>query len=209
MKLSVQKLLALVLMMTMILSIGVFAFADESELPNVSVGFGYGNPDIAPVDMQGMSEENITLNGVALDIRTEDGKMFLRMFDLVSAKLISENKDKLDELGLDITKLYISDGMIFVNTEGMSEDEIADAKAKLDEFLACCSVKLSTGDVFELGNAGATCFTVTVGGFNNGPAATADDEEKKDGGNASPAPSGGLGDFDKENQEQLPPDALR
>lgn len=206
MKLSVQKLLALVLMMTMILSIGVFAFADESELPNVSVGFGYGNPDIAPVDMQSMSEENITLNGVALDIRTEDGKMFLRMHDLVSAKLISGNKDKLDELGLDIAKLYISDGMIFINTDGMSEDEIAEEQAKLDEFLSSCSVNLSTGDVFEVGNAGTACFTVTVGGFNNGPAAAAGDEEIEDGGNASPPPSGSL---DNEKTEELPADVLR
>lgn len=169
MKKSIQYVLTLTLILALMLSVGVFAFADSEELPSVRVGFGYGNSDIATIDMHDMTDEDITLNGIALEVRSDNGKVFLHMHDLVAAKLLTDNKDKADELGLDYSKLYISDGVIFVKTDGLTDEEIADTQAKLDEFRSVCSVRLATDDSFELGNAGVTKLTVSVSGFNNGP----------------------------------------
>lgn len=180
MKKSIQYVLTLTLILTLMLSIGVFAFADGEELPSVQVGFGYGNSDIATIDMHDMTDEDITINGIALEVRSDNGKVFLHMHDLVAAKLLTENKDKADELGLDYSKLYISDGVIFVKTDGLTDEEIADTQAKLDEFRAACSTRLATDDSFELGNAGVTKLTVSVSGFNNGPKIIPSKEEPVD-----------------------------
>ena len=54
------------------------------------VSYGVGLPDPAPVDMHELGAEDITLEGVSYDARTEDGHIYIRLSDLAAAKLLRE-----------------------------------------------------------------------------------------------------------------------
>lgn len=160
---------SLVLAIALILALAVCAYADDS-VPTEYVVYGYGMPEAASVDMHGLLPENITVDGVSLDIRCEDGKMFLRLTDLASVKLLRDNADKAAELGLDYSKLYISDGVILVREDGLTADEIVDIQAKLSELTHNAEIKVSEGDTFSFSNGGETALIVELGGFIMPPA---------------------------------------
>lgn len=160
---------SLVLALALILALAVCAYADDS-VPKEYVAYGYGMPEAAPVDMHGLSPDSITLDGIALSVRCEDGKMFLRLTDLASAKLLRDSADKAKELGLDYSKLYISDGVILVREDGLTADEIADIQAKLSELTRNAEIKVSEGETFAFSNGGETVLIVELGGFIMPPA---------------------------------------
>lgn len=160
---------SLVLALALILALAVCAYADAS-VSKEYVAYGYGMPEAAPVDMHGLSPDSITLDGIALSVRCEDGKMFLRLTDLASAKLLRDSADKAKELGLDYSKLYISDGIILVREDGLTADEIADIQAKLSELTRNAEIKVSEGETFAFSNGGETVLIVELGGFIMPPA---------------------------------------
>ena len=100
------------------------AFADKTDsgLPVEYVSYGVGLPDPAPVDMHELGAEDITLEGVSYDARTEDGHIYIRLSDLAAAKLLRESRDKAAELGLDYAKIYIADGVIFAKDTGNADE---------------------------------------------------------------------------------------
>lgn len=160
---------SLALALALIFALAVCAYADAS-VPREIVAYGYGMPEAAPVDMHGLSPDSITLDGIALSVRCEDGKMFLRLTDLASAKLLRDSADKAKELGLDYSKLYISDGVILVREDGLTAEEIADIQAKLSELTRNAEIKVSEGEAFAFSNGGETALIVELGGFIMPPA---------------------------------------
>lgn len=177
MKKLIKTLLTLALAAGMLMSLGVTAYADSAELPTVSVGYGYGCPDAAAVDMHGAAAEALTLDGIAIELRCEDGTAYIRVTDLAAVKLLRESTAKISELGIDLSKLYIKDGLILVKEDGMTADEVAALEAKISELTRTATIKLSVGDKFALGSGGVAAVYVEIGGFNAPPAQQAEEEE--------------------------------
>lgn len=185
MKKNFQLFISLVLIITLMLSIGADALAVADDLPTEYVSYGFGNLYTAAVSMHNLAEENISIDGISVDLRCENSYVFIRLMDLASAKLLRENTDKLSKLGLSLGLIYISDGDIMVKNDGLTEDEISSMKAKLAEFLQDAVASLSTGDRFELGNAGTVKLYVEIGDFVVNEPATTPEETPVE----SPVPS--------------------
>ena len=64
----------------------------------------------ASVDAHGLTEEAITLEGVAYAPKLENGRVYVRLEDLAAAKLVWENGDALQTLGLAVSDLQIETG---------------------------------------------------------------------------------------------------
>lgn len=58
----------------------------------------------------GLTEEAITLEGVAYAPKLENGRVYVRLEDLAAAKLVRENGDALQTLGLAVSDLQIENG---------------------------------------------------------------------------------------------------
>lgn len=166
-KLRTLASVALALMLALILSVGVFA-ADAIPLEYVS--FGYGMPEEAGVAMHELTAENITLEGVSYDVRTENGTLYIRLADLASAKLLREKKEDAAKAGLDYAKLCIKKGAILVK-DNVPEAEREAVQAKLDSLKADVVVAVNVGDVFDLGNAGTLKLQVKIANLYYAPQA--------------------------------------
>lgn len=161
----IKLVLTLVFAVALVLSLGVCAYADSAEIPVEKVGYGYGYPDAASVEMHGLDADDISIDGIKIDLRSEDGKVFIRVTDLAAAKLLRDSADKAASLGLDYSKLCISDGIIHVIDEGLTDAEKAELEAKLAEITKSAQIKVSEGDRFELSSAGEVKLIVEIGGF--------------------------------------------
>lgn len=161
----IKLVLTLVFAVALVLSLGVCAYADSAEIPVEKVGYGYGYPDAASVEMHGLDADDISIDGIKIDLRSEDGKVFVRVTDLAAAKLLRDSADKAAALGLDYSKLCISDGIIHVIDEGLTDAEKAELEAKLAEITKSAQIKVSEGDRFELSSAGEVKLIVEIGGF--------------------------------------------
>lgn len=182
MKKQLKFTLALALSLALLFSLGAAAFADTAEdgLPLEYVSYGVGLPDPAPVDMHELGAEDITLEGVSYDARTEDGHIYIRLSDLAAAKLLRESRDKAAELGLDYAKIYIADGVIFAKDTG-NADEVKEVQGLISALKQGAAIGISVDDIFDLGNAGDVKLHVKIRGFAYGDA----------GSGAAPAPSDG------------------
>lgn len=182
MKKQLKFTLALALSLALLFSLGAAAFADTAEdgLPLEYVSYGVGLPDPAPVDMHELGAEDITLEGVSYDARTEDGHIYIRLSDLAAAKLLRESRDKAAELGLDYAKIYIADGVIFAKDTG-NADEVKEVQDLISALKQGAAIGISVDDIFDLGNAGDVKLHVKIRGFAYGDA----------GSGAAPASSGG------------------
>lgn len=182
MKKQLKFTLALALSLALLFSLGAAAFADAAEdgLPLEYVSYGVGLPDPAPVDMHELGAEDITLEGVSYDARTEDGHIYIRLSDLAAAKLLRESRDKAAELGLDYAKIYIADGVIFARDTG-NADEVKEIQGLISALKQGAAIGISVDDIFDLGNAGDVKLHVKIRGFACGDA----------GSGAAPASSGG------------------
>lgn len=182
MKKQLKFTLALALSLALLFSLGAAAFADTAEdgLPLEYVSYGVGLPDPAPVDMHELGAEDITLDGVSYDARTEDGHIYIRLSDLAAAKLLRESRDKAAELGLDYAKIYIADGVIFAKDTG-NADEVKEVQGLISALKQGAAIGISVDDIFDLGNAGDVKLHVKIRGFAYGDA----------GSGAAPASSGG------------------
>ena len=182
MKKQLKFTLALALSLALLFSLGAAAFADTAEdgLPLEYVSYGVGLPDPAPVDMHELGAEDITLEGVSYDARTEDGHIYIRLSDLAAAKLLRESRDKAAELGLDYAKIYITDGVIFAKDTG-NADEVKEVQGLISALKQGAAIGISVDDIFDLGNAGDVKLHVKIRGFAYGDA----------GSGAAPASSGG------------------
>lgn len=182
MKKQLKFTLALALSLALLFSLGAAAFADTAEdgLPLEYVSYGVGLPDPAPVDMHELGAEDITLEGVSYDARTEDGHIYIRLSDLAAAKLLRESRDRAAELGLDYAKIYIADGVIFAKDTG-NADEVKEVQGLISALKQGASIGISVDDIFDLGNAGDVKLHVKIRGFAYGDA----------GNGAAPASSGG------------------
>lgn len=177
---TVKMLLSLTLALALVLSLGIGAFAEESA-PREFVGYGYGMPDEAKVDMHGLDAEDITLDGVSYEVKTADTYLYIRLSDLAVSKLLRENQDKASELGIDYAKLYINKGLILIK-DSVPEDEAKELEAKNSQRKSGAVVGVSIGDVFDLGNGGTLKLQVEVRDFVystlSASAATVDDSSK-------------------------------
>lgn len=182
MKKQLKFTLALALSLALLFSLGAAAFADTAEdgLPLEYVSYGVGLPDPAPVDMHELGAEDITLEGVSYDARTEDGHIYIRLSDLAAAKLLRESRDKAAELGLDYAKICIADGVIFAKDTG-NADEVKEVQGLISALKQGAAIGISVDDIFDLGNAGDVKLHVKIRGFAYGDA----------GSGAAPASSGG------------------
>lgn len=168
MKRSFKAIITLVLALAMMMSISVAAYAD-SELPTGKVTYGYNLPDAVPVPMHDLAAENITIDGVDIELYSADGYVYVRLVDLAAAKLLRESADKMAKLGLTLDQLYIKDGLILVKTDGLTEDEVAALTAKVAALTDAVQIAVSVGDKFTLGNAGVAVLYVEIGGFSMPP----------------------------------------
>ena len=99
--------------------------------------------------------------------------MYIRVVDLLAVKLLQENTDVAEELGLDYDGLYIERGLIFVKEDGKTEDEISGIQEKLAELKAqSAAISVSVGDEFTLASGGADRLVVEVAGFVYAPKPT-------------------------------------
>lgn len=179
MKKLIKTLLTLALAAGMLLSLGVTAYADSTELATEKVGYGYGCPDAAAVDMHGAAADALTLDGIAIELRCEDGTAYIRVTDLAAVKLLRESTAKISELGIDLSKLYIKDGLILIKEDGMTADEVAELEAKISELTRTATIKLEVGDKFTLAGGGVAAVCIEIGGFNAPPAQQAEEEAPK------------------------------
>ena len=95
MKPLVRRLLMCCLLL---LILPLAAFAEETELPVEWVRYGYGLPNPASVDAHELTDEAITLEGVAYAPKLENGRVYVRLEDLAAAKLVRENGEALQTL---------------------------------------------------------------------------------------------------------------
>ena len=166
MKTLVRRLLMCCLLL---LILPMAAFAEETELPVEWVRYGYGLPNPASVDAHGLTDEAITLEGVAYAPKLENGRVYVRLEDLAAAKLVRENGDALQELGLAVSDLQIENGQL--KAPGKEE--------ALAQFLSTTGVGVSLDDSFTLANAGEGKLIIRIAGF-----------AAKDSGEAAPATGG-------------------
>ena len=117
MKTHLRRLLMCCLLL---LILPMAAFAEENELPVEWVRYGYGLPNPASVDAHGLTEEAITLEGVAYAPKLENGRVYVRLEDLAAAKLVRENGDALQALGLAVSDLQIENGQLKAPGKGGS-----------------------------------------------------------------------------------------
>lgn len=160
---TLKMLLSLALAAALVLSLGIGAFAEES-VPREFVGYGYGMPEEARVAMHGLDAEDITLDGVSYEVKTENAHLYIRLPDLAAAKLLRESRDKAGELGIDYAKLYIHRGLILVKAS-VPADEAAGLEEKLSLFRSGAVIGVSIGDVFDLGNGGVLKLQVEIADF--------------------------------------------
>lgn len=166
MKTHLRRLLMCCLLL---LILPMAAFAEENELPVEWVRYGYGLPNPASVDAHGLTEEAITLEGIAYAPKLENGRVYVRLEDLAAAKLVRENGDALQTLGLAVSDLQIENGQL--KAPGKEE--------ALAQFLSTAGVGVSLDDSFTLANAGEGKLIIRIAGF-----------AAKDSGEAAPAAKG-------------------
>lgn len=164
MKKILKASLTLVMVVMLLLSMVVGAYADL-ELPTETVWYGCGHPDAAPVPMHGLTAENITIDGVDIELFSSNGYVYIRLVDLAAAKLLRESADKMAELGLTAERLYIKEGLILVKADGLTADELSALMEKVNELTNGAQIAASVGDVFTLGNGGSAVLYVEIGGF--------------------------------------------
>ena len=152
MKTHLRRLLMCCLLL---LILPMAAFAEENELPVEWVRYGYGLPNPASVDAHGLTEEAITLEGVAYAPKLENGRVYVRLEDLAAAKLVRENGDALQTLGLAVSDLRIENGQL--KAPGKEE--------ALARFLSTAGVGVSLNDSFTLANAGEGKLIIRIAGF--------------------------------------------
>lgn len=152
MKTHLRRLLMCCLLL---LILPMAAFAEENELPVKWVRYGYGLPNPASVDAHGLTEEAITLEGVAYAPKLENGRVYVRLEDLAAAKLVRENGDALQTLGLAVSDLQIENGQL--KAPGKEE--------ALARFLSTAGVGVSLNDSFTLANAGEGKLIIRIAGF--------------------------------------------
>lgn len=152
MKTHLRRLLMCCLLL---LILPMAAFAEETELPVEWVRYGYGLPNPASVDAHGLTDEAITIEGVAYAPKLENGRVYVRLEDLAAAKLVRENGDALQELGLAVSDLQIENGQL--KAPGKEE--------ALAQFLSTAGVGVSLDDSFTLANAGEGKLIIRIAGF--------------------------------------------
>ena len=152
MKTHLRRLLMCCLLL---LILPMAAFAEETELPVEWVRYGHGLPNPASVDAHGLTDEAITLEGVAYAPKLENGRVYVRLEDLAAAKLVRENGEALQELGLAVSDLQIENGQLKAPGK---EDALA-------QFLSTAAVGVSLNDSFTLANAGEGKLIIRIAGF--------------------------------------------
>lgn len=166
MKKPLRYMLSLVLMLALMLSMGTAAFADKTDsgLPVEYVSYGVGLSDAPGVDKHGLSDDDITIDGVSWRTDTTEDALHVHVLDLAAAKLLRCCADEAKELGLDYAKLYIENGLIHVK-EDVPAEEAGGLKEKLDELTRAAVIGLVSGDAFDVGNGGEAKLQVKIAGF--------------------------------------------
>ena len=152
MKIHLHRLL---LLCVLLLLLPMAAFAEEAELPVEWVRYGYGMPNPAPVDAHELTGEAITLEGIAYAPKLENGRVYVRLEDLAAAKLVRENAEALQQLGLSVSDLQLENGHLKAPGK---EDALA-------QFLSAAAVGVSVNDSFTLANAGEGKLIIRIAGF--------------------------------------------
>ena len=152
MKIHLERLL---LLCVLLLLLPMAAFAEEAELPVEWVRYGYGLPNPASVDAHELAEEALTLEGIAYAPKLENGRVYVRLENLAAAKLVRENGEALQQLGLGVSDLQLENGQLKAPGK---EDALA-------QFLNAAAVGVSVNDSFTLANAGEGKLIIRIAGF--------------------------------------------
>lgn len=138
--------------------------AEDKELPIEYVTYGYGLPDPAPVPSRGLTDQNLTLEGIHYETGLEGERIYIRLADLAAAKLLRESGARAAELGLNYEKLMISQGKILPRQE-LSTQEQQTVQEQIAQLTASARVGVTGDDLFELANGGVGKLLVRLAGY--------------------------------------------
>ena len=185
MKRTVQ--IAAVCLLLLLLPLTAMA-AEQEDLPIEYVSYGYGLPDPAPVPSHGLTDQNLTLEGIRYETGLEGERIYIRLADLAAAKLLRESGARAAELGLDYEKLMISEGKILPRRE-LSTQEQQTVQEQIAQLTASARVGVTGDDLFELANGGVGKLLVRLAGYVLPPEEPAQSEEAQGSGAENPEPT--------------------
>lgn len=184
MKRTVQ--IAAVCLLLLLLPLTAMA-AEQEDLPIEYVSYGYGLPDPAPVPSHGLTDQNLTLEGIRYETGLEGERIYIRLADLAAAKLLRESGARAAELGLDYEKLMISEGKILPRRE-LSTQEQQTVQNQVAQLTASARIGVTGEDLFELANDGVGKLLVRLAGFVLPPEETVQSGEAQGSGAEKPGP---------------------
>ena len=185
MKRTVQ--IAAVCLLLLLLPLTAMA-AEQEDLPIEYVSYGYGLPDPAPVPSHGLTDQNLTLEGVRYETGLEGERIYIRLADLAAAKLLRESGARAAELGLDYEKLMISEGKILPRRE-LSTQEQQTVQEQIAQLTASARVGVTGDDLFELANGGVGKLLVRLAGYVLPPEEPTQSGESQGSGAENPEPT--------------------
>lgn len=185
MKRTVQ--IAAVCLLLLLLPLTAMA-AEQEDLPIEYVSYGYGLPDPAPVPSHGLTDQNLTLEGIRYETGLEGERIYIRLADLAAAKLLRESGARAAELGLDYEKLMISEGKLLPRRE-LSAQEQQTVQEQIAQLTASARVGVTGDDLFELANGGVGKLLVRLAGYVLPPEEPTQSGESQGSGAENPEPT--------------------
>ena len=171
---KLKAVLSFALALVLVLSLGVSAFADSSDAEKdkekepeiVQIAFNLGTMEACAVRMRELGYDDIRLDGVSYKADAEDGVIAINLGDLAASKLLRENTEKAEELGIDYANLYIRGGRVLVKDDtGLNSDQIAALKQAVAKLMGSVRIGVNIGDIFDLSNGEKVKLRVQVCNF--------------------------------------------
>jgi len=171
---KLKAVLSFALALVLVLSLGVSAFADSSDAEKdkekepeiVQIAFNLGTMEACAVRMRELGYDDIRLDGVSYKADAEDGVIAINLGDLAASKLLRENTEKAEELGIDYANLYIRGGKVLVKDDtGLNSDQIAALKQAVAKLMGSVRIGVNIGDIFDLANGEKVKLRVQVCNF--------------------------------------------
>ena len=178
---KLKAVLSFALALVLVMSLGVSAFADssnaetekekEKEPEIVQIAFNLGTMEPCAVRMRELGYDDIRIDGVSYRADAKDGVIAINLGDLAAIKLLRENTEKAEELGIDYANLYIRGGKVLVKDDtGLTSDQIAALQQAVASLMSSVRVGVNIGDIFDLSNGEKVKLRVQVSNFIYPPA---------------------------------------
>ena len=171
---KLKAVLSFALALVLVMSLGVSAFADssnaetekEKEPEIVQIAFNLGTMEPCAVRMRELGYDDIRIDGVSYKADAKDGVIAINLGDLAAIKLLRENTEKAEELGIDYANLYIRGGKVLVKDDtGLTSDQIAALQQAVASLMSSVRVGVNIGDIFDLSNGEKVKLRVQVSNF--------------------------------------------